>query len=150
MNKNLVSAASLVKSMALILFGMIISIIFLLHWAKIHQSDSDPKNISYILWQLGDNPNMNLDHAMTAMVGDSWAARNLRGMTTQELRKRFGYLLDVQQVRPYDQYCYATAESVGQFGTHARGRAVLFLRDSDWMVILDQDRAIDLVLCKGL
>jgi hypothetical protein len=29
------------------------------------------------------------------------------------------------------------------------GKEVEFLRDSDWMVILDKGKAVDLILCKG-
>jgi hypothetical protein len=55
----------------------------------------------------------------------------------------------LSEARPYDQLCSTQEGAVGERGVHAAGKQVLYRRDSDWMVIMDQGRAVDLVLCKG-
>lgn len=62
---------------------------------------------------------------------------------------RFGYVLKPEQARPYLRLCHMQPGAVGQLGVQAQGKQVLFLRDTDWMAILDSGRVVDLVLCKG-
>ena len=54
---------------------------FVLVWTLAYPSESDPKNIKYVLWKIDLYP-MNLDNAMGTMIGDpgrrSWLWVNLR------------------------------------------------------------------------
>jgi hypothetical protein len=93
---------------------------------------------------------MNLDDALSGMTHDTWAVRLVQGKSKDELTKRFGKTRTLLQARPYDQFCYAASGTVGELGVPAAGHEVVFLRDSDWMVIFQNGRAVDLVLCKGL
>lgn len=73
----------------------------------------------------------------------------MSGLSSAQLKDRFGNVRTLSEARPYDQLCLNQAGTVGERGFKARGKEVLFLRDSDWMVIMDQGKAVDLVLCKG-
>jgi hypothetical protein len=92
---------------------------------------------------------MNLDHAVEAMIHDTWAVKLVKGKTKDQLTEQFGNIRTYNQARPYDQYCATSPEAVGQLGIHPKGKEVVMLRDSDWLVILDNGKAVDLVLCKG-
>jgi hypothetical protein len=120
-----------------------------IEWVKRYPTDYDPKNIEYVLWKHGMNQNMNLDHAVEAMIHDTWAVKLVKGKSKEQLAAQFGYIATYSQARPYDQLC-DTIDAVGQLGIHPDvSKEVVFLRDSDWMVILDKGKAVDLVLCKG-
>ena len=129
-------------------FGVLLSFGFFIEWVKRYPLDYDPNNIDYVLWTHGLNQNMNLDAAVGGMTHDGSAVRLVEGKSKEELKSRFGFLRALKEARPYDQLCY-TNGSFGELGIHAAGKEVVFLRDSDWMVILDKDKAVDLVLCKG-
>ena len=130
---------------------MLISYVFFIEWVKLYPQDYDPRNIEYVLWKHGLNQNMNLDHALGGMTHDTWAVRLVQGKTKeQQLTERFGTIRSYEQARPYDQYCANFPETVGELGVHAKGKEVVMLRDSDWLVILNEGKAVDLVLCKGL
>ena len=128
--------------------GVLFSYAYFIHRVKAYPDGYDPKNIDYVLWKHGLNQNMNLDNAIGAMTHDTWAVRLVQGKSVEELKHRFGFLRALKEARPYDQLCY-TNGSVGERGIPATGKEVVFLRDSDWMVILEQGKAADLVLCKG-
>jgi hypothetical protein len=115
---------------------------------KLYPEDYDPKNIHYVLWKHGLNANMNLDDAVAGMTHDTWAVNIVKGMSKEQLKSRFGYVRSYQEARPYLQLCY-TPETVGELGVHPRGKEGVFLRESDWMAILDDGKTVDLVLCKG-
>lgn len=133
----------------LIGLGVLISVGFFIQWVKRYPLDSDPKNIEYVLWKHGLNQNMNLDSAVEGMIHDTWAVKLVKGKTKEQLAERFGVIRAYDQARPYDQYCANSPETVGQLGVHSKGKENVMLRDSDWLVILDQGKAVDLVLCKG-
>jgi hypothetical protein len=130
--------------------GVLLSYVFFIEWVKLYPQDYDPKNIEYVLWKHGLNQNMNLDHALGGMTHDTWAVKLVQGKTKEQLTERFGTIRTYNQARPYDQYCANFPETVGELGVHAKGKEVVMLRDSDWLVILDKGKAVDLVLCKGL
>lgn len=115
-----------------------------------YPEDYDPKNIDYVLWKHDLNRNMNLDDALSGMTHDTWAVRLVKGKSKEELKRRFGYIRELDQARPYDQYCFRAPGTVGELGVPAAGNQAVFLRDSDWMVVLKNGEAVDLVLCKGL
>lgn len=128
--------------------GVFLTLGFFKTWMEMYPDNSDPKNIYYVLWKHGLNKNMDLDNAVGTMTHDTWAVRLVEGKSKEELKNRFGFIRTLKEARSYDQLC-STNGSVGERGIHAAGKEVVFLRDSDWMVILDNGKAVDLVLCKG-
>lgn len=138
----------IVVAFSLVALGILLSYAYFIHWVKAYPTGYDPKNIDYVLWKHGLNQNMNLDNAIGAMTHDTWAVRLVEGQSKEDLKNRFGYIRTLKEARPYDQLC-STNGSVGERGIAAAGKEVVFLRDSDWMVILDNGKAVDLVLCKG-
>jgi hypothetical protein len=134
---------------SLVGLGMLLSFAFFIHWVKQYPVGYDPGNIDYVLWKHGLNQNMNLDYAVAAMTHDVWPVRLVEGKSKDELKNRFGYIRALSEARPYDQLCYTIPETRGQLGIHPTGKEVVFLRDSDYMVILDNGKAVDLVHCKG-
>jgi len=105
-----------------------------------YPADSDPKNIKYVLWKAGAYP-MNLDTATGTMVGDAKRGKLVVGRTRQELQARFGYLLPLPDASPYLRNCYENSSR--------KGREVVFIRTSPWMVVFDGGKASELVLIKG-
>lgn len=78
----------------------------------------------------------------------------MQGLTKEQLKARFGYIRTLGEVTPYYQACYFTP------GVFTEGNAVraeiaaksedaFFLRDSPWMVVMKNGKAVELVLCKG-
>ncbi len=132
----------------LVALGVLLSYAYFILWVKQYPHGDDPKNIDYVLWKHGLNQNMNLDDAVSAMTHDVWAVRLVEGQAKDQLKHRFGIIRELKEARPYDQFC-STNGSIGERGIPAAGKEVVFLRDSDWMVILDKGKAVDLVLCKG-
>lgn len=120
----------------------------LLLWVTMYPEPSDPKNIHYVMWKHGLNHNMDLDAATAGMTHDTFSVSIVKGMTREQLKDRFGYIRSIGEAGPYLRLCY-TQNSSGQLGVKAHGKEVVFLRDDPWMVILDNGRAVDLVLCKG-
>lgn len=95
-----------------------------------------------MLWTRGLNRRMNLDAAVTAMGRDRDRDRLVMGMTQDQLIARFGYIRPPEQVSSYLQQCRDQSSA-------RRGKAAVFLRDSPWMVVMDNRKASELVLCKG-
>jgi hypothetical protein len=108
-------------------------------WIELYPSTSDPKNIEYVLWKRHLFP-LNIDTALGTMIGDASRNELVIGKTETQLRGRFGYLLPVSEVSQYLRGCYEE---------YWNGKRVVFLRDSPWMVVLEGDRATELVLIKG-
>lgn len=118
-------------------------------WLRIYPEPYDPKNLGYVLWKHGMNRHMDLDAATAGMTHDTWAVNIVKGMTKDELNARFGYIRTLPEARPYLQLCPSVNGTVGELGVKPQGKEVVFLRDDAWMVILDNGKAVDLVLCKG-
>lgn len=129
----------------LLLVGVALLFVF---WITAYPDRGDPKNIHYVLWKHGLNRNMNLDDAVGAMTHDTWAVRLVQGMTKDQLKSRFGYVRDYDEVGPYLQQC-ASPEASGELGLHPNRKDFVYRRDSWWMVIMRDGKAADLVLCKG-
>jgi hypothetical protein len=116
-------------------------------WVATYPDAGDPKNIRYVLWTHGLNKSMNLDDAVGAMTHDRWPERLVLGLSEAQLTNRFGYVKQMSEESPYYQRCYT--EYSGYRGGSAGADKAVFLRDSWWMVILKNDVAVNLVLCKG-
>lgn len=127
--------------------GVVLSFGPLVVWLGIYPDNGDPRNIYYVLWKHGLNSNMDLDNALFAMSRDVRRERQVQGLTKDQLKARFGYVRTLAEVTPYYRACYSTpagrAESGGQ------SEDAVFLRDSPWMVVMKNGRAVDLILCKG-
>jgi hypothetical protein len=128
---------------------MLLSFCVVVAWVMLYPEGYDPKNIKYVLWKHGLNVNMNLDDAVGGMTHDTWAVNIVKGMSEEQLKRRFGYVRSFDEATPYLRLCYTNPDTVGELGVRAHGKQILFLRDSWWMVILDGGKAVDLVLCKG-
>ena len=128
---------SLARTVAL---ALTIFIAVVIGWAVTYPSDSDPKNITYVLWKNGLY-GMNLDAATDAMIGDASREKLVIGRTKVQLREKFGYLSTPADVSQYLRGCYQTSAW--------KNSDALFIRNCPWMVIFDGDRATALVLIKG-
>jgi hypothetical protein len=134
--------------------GMILSLLVFRTWLGTYPDDVDPRNIYYVLWKHGLNNNMNLDSALAATSRDAWPARRVEGLTKDQLTARFGYIRTLGEVTPYYQACYVipgvfAQGSVGRAEIATKSEDAFFLRDSPWMVVMKNGKAVDLVLCKG-
>ena len=129
--------------------GVILSLLVLYTWLDTYPDDVDPKNIYYVLWKHGLNNNMNLDSALGAMSHDAWPERRVEGLTKDQLKARFGYIRTLGEVTPYYQACYFTPGNAGRAEIAAKSEDAFFLRDSPWMVVMKNGKAVNLVLCKG-
>jgi hypothetical protein len=129
----------------LVALGMALSFAIFVAWVELYPEDVDPKNIEYVLWTHGMNQNMNLEHAIAGMTHDKQPERLVRGLTKEQLIRRFGYLHRADEV-PQFSGCHPF---VGLLGISTQGKDVIFLRDGPWMAILDDGKAVDLALCKG-
>jgi hypothetical protein len=128
------SLARTVASALMFLIAVVIG------WAAIYPSDSDPKNIKYVLWKNGLY-GMNLDTATGTMIGDGNREKLVLGKTRAQLREKFGYLSKPADVSQYLRGCYQT--SAWKDGD------ALFIRNGPWMVVFHGDKATELVLIKG-
>lgn len=134
--------------------GAILSLLMFYTWLETYPDDVDPKNIYYVLWKHGLNNNMNLDSALAAMSHDVWPVRRVKGLTKNQLKARFGYMRTLGEVTPYYKACCFTPGvfTLGNLGSAeiaAKNEDAFFLRDSPWMVVMKNGKAVDLVLCKG-
>jgi hypothetical protein len=112
--------------------------LFLGLWS-LQYRDGDPKSIAYIGWEANLLP-MEPLKALSIMTHGPNSDRLVLGKTKPQLQQRFGYVLTADQVGPYlRNYCAASRP----------GANVLFLNSSNFMVVMNNKRAVELVLCKG-
>lgn len=83
------------------------------------------------------------------MSHDVWPARHVQGLTKDQLKARFGYIRTLEEVTPYYRACHSIPGSPGRAETEGRSEDAVFLRDSPWMVVMKNGKAVDLILCKG-
>jgi len=123
----------LVATVLLIMSGLAL-------WHAIHPEPSDPKGPRYQGWKLGIYP-LDPDIALDAMIADPHRDKLVMGKTKGELAKRFGYVTSIGEASKHVQLCYADS--------HLRGKPALVLRDSWWVIAMEDGRAIDMVYEKG-
>jgi hypothetical protein len=109
-------------------------------WQATYPSESDPKNIKYVLWKHGLLA-MNLDVATGTMIGDPGREKLIVGKTKLQLQQKFGYLPPPAEASSYLRGCYENSTWKNQ--------DVLFIRKSPWMIVFDGEKAKELVLVKG-
>ena len=108
-------------------------------WATTYPSESDAKNIRYVLWKNGLY-GMNFDTATGTMIGDGRREKLVIGRTKAQLQEKFGYLSTPAGLSQYLRVCYQTSAW--------KDRDALFIRNSPWLVVFDGERAAELVLMK--
>lgn len=107
-------------------------------WAAMFHDQSDAKDLRYIAWKLHLLP-IDPHRLLETMHHDNPFPFTL-GKTRPELEHTFGFVRTKDQVRPYlVDYCAASRP----------GQDVLFLNDSDWMVVMEDGKATYLLYCKG-
>ncbi|MGC1383321.1 MAG: hypothetical protein WA823_06065 [Candidatus Acidiferrales bacterium] len=94
----------------------------------------------YVFWKAGLYK-MSLNEATSIMVGDRYRDGLVLGKTKAQLQERFGPLVPLANASPYLRACYENSAR--------KGKDVLFIAHSSWMVVFDGDKAVDLVLVKG-
>jgi len=109
-------------------------------WALTYPSSGDPRNMQYVLWKAGLYK-VSLEQATTAMIGDRNRNKLVLNKTKEDLRDKFGSLLSPADASPYLRGCYENSSW--------KDKGVLFIGQSPWMVVFDDDRATNLVLIKG-
>lgn len=128
------------RLMRIVIIFFALFLIFVGGWSLMYPSSSDPKNIKYVLWKAGFYK-ANLDDATGAMVGDPDRDKLVVGKTRAELRDRFGLLRSPAEASPYLRGCYENSPW--------NKRDVVFIGQSLRMVVLDGDKATNMVLIKG-
>src|SRR5215467_4397640 len=107
----------LARAFTLLLVFLIAAVVV---WALAYPSESDPKNIKYVLWKHNLYP-MNLDTAVGTMISDIGREKLVVGKSKMQLQRKFGYLKSPYDAHPYMKSCY--------FESPWKGQDVLLLRD---------------------
>lgn len=127
------------KRLILISSGIAVALVmFFGGWVLMYPSP-DPKNIKYVLWK-ADLYKLNVGEAAGTMVGDRNPDKLVVGKTKEQLRDKFGSLLPASSASSLLQDCYHNSDW--------KNRDVLFIGHSWWMVVLNGDKATNLVLMK--
>ena len=108
-------------------------------WALLYSDQRDPKNLRYSCWKV-NICSMDLDKAVNAVVKDPDRMDLIRGKTVAQLAKKFGYVTTVEHSSPYLQWAYENS---------FKGEDVVFLRNTELMIIFENGRAVDVVYVKG-
>lgn len=77
------------------------------------------------------------------MIGDSNREGLVIGKSRSQLEQKFGYLTPIEKASPYDQSVWRS------LSIDTRNNEVVVLRDSTWLVVFSNGRAVQLVLVKG-
>ena len=120
---------------------ILVLLFFTSAWFATYPSASDPKSIQYLLWKNGPF-HITLSEASSAMIGDPKRDNLVIGKTRQEIEARFGRLLNPDEVAPYFRDYYLSNEIW-------RHKQAAFIKDSNWMILFDHDRATGVILVKG-
>jgi hypothetical protein len=94
----------------------------------------------YLLWKTGLS-SMDIDRATNTMIGDPARDSIVVGKSKAQLQKRFGYLVAPTNASQYLRSCFQDSPW--------KDKDALFIRDSPWVVMFDNDRVTQLVLIKG-
>jgi len=97
-------------------------------------------SVRYWAWKHG-LVKMDLDRALDEMVNDPGRDSIVLGKTEAELRAKFEFTLPVEQASPYVQYCYKNSQ-------YTKSQVVM-LRHSNWMVLMRDGKAAELLRVSG-
>ena len=118
---------------------VIVAISGLLGWQFLIVGPGDPKDLRYQAWKLGVYP-LHVDDALGIMIEDPHRDSVVIGKTKAQIASRFGFVSSTPG-NDYVRYCYDNSPY--------RSMPVLFIRRSDWMVLMKDGKADGLVLAKG-
>lgn len=108
-------------------------------WEGLYYGPYEHKDLRYQCWKHGLYP-LRIDGALETMVVDPRRDTLVLGKTKEQLESKFGYVSSIG-ANSYVNYCYNNSPY--------RGSSALIIRDSNWMVVMKDGRAINLVLAKG-
>jgi len=97
-------------------------------------------SVRYWAWKHG-LAKMDLDQAVIEMVNDPGRDSIVVGKTEPELQTKFGFTLPVDQASSYVQYCYKNSPYTTSH--------VFMLRHSNWMVLMRDGKAAQLLRVSG-
>ena len=119
--------------------ALIVNVLGLAGWQFLIVGPGDPRDLRYQAWKLGVYP-LRIDDALGTMIGDPHRDSVVIGKTKEQLVSRFGFVSSTPG-NDYIRYCYDNSPY--------RGKSVLFIRNSNWMVLMKDGVADVLVLAKG-
>ena len=106
----------------------------------LRRDPTEATSVHYWAWKHG-LVQMDLDRALDEMVNDPGRESLVLGKTEPELRAEFGFTLPVEQASPYVQYCYENSQYTKDH--------VVMLRHSNWMVLMRDNKAAQLIRVSG-
>lgn len=130
---------ALLRTLRWLVAAAVIVVVGIAGWQLVVVGADDPRDLRYQAWKLGLYP-LKLDAALNIMINDSHRDALVVGKTNEELDRRFGSVSPVPG-NTYVKYCYENSPH--------RGTSVLFIRNSNWMVLMKDRIADGLVLAKG-
>ncbi len=108
-------------------------------WVSLYGGYYDPKNLAYVLWK-HDLWKIDTNRALSIMTHDRDPASLVIGKSKEQVHKKFGPLIPLNEASAYVQTCAATELAAGNS---------MMLGKSEWLVTFSGDRAIKLSLVKG-
>lgn len=115
-------------------------VIVLLAVVFLPRDPTEATSVRYWAWKHG-LVQMDLDRALNEMVNDPGRDSIVVGKTEPELRAKFGFTLPVDQASSYVQYCYKNSPYTTSH--------VFMLRHSNWMVLMRDGKAAQLLRVSG-
>ena len=128
------------KFLRFIVDGILLVLLAVLGWESLYYGPYDHKDLRYQCWKLGLFP-LKIDDALETMVVDPRRDTLVLGKTKEQLVREFGYVSSIGDSNSYMKYCYDNSP-------YPLG-SVLVIRNSNWMVVMKDGQAINLVLAKG-
>ena len=130
---------TLLRTLRWLVAATVIIVVGVAGWQFVVVGADDPRDLRYQAWKVGLYP-LRIDAALNAMINDSHRDSLVVGKTSEELDRRFGSVSPVPG-NTYVKYCYENSPY--------RGTSVLFIRNSNWMVLMKDGVADGLLLAKG-
>jgi hypothetical protein len=130
---------SLPRSPRSLVVALIVAALGVLAWQFLVVGPGDPRDLRYQAWKLCAYP-LRIDDALGFMIRDPHRERVVIGKSREQLVRRFGFVSSTPG-NAYVTYCYDNSPF--------RGESVLFIRNSNWMVLMKDGVADGLVLAKG-
>jgi hypothetical protein len=133
------TSRSVPRSLKWFAAALIVTVSGLAGWQFLIVGPGDPRDLRYEAWKLGVYP-LRIDYAVGMMIEDPRRDSVVIGKTKEQLVSRFGFVSSTPG-NDYVRYCYDNSPY--------RGKSLLFIRNSNWMVLMKDGVANGLVLAKG-
>jgi len=130
---------SLLRSIKWFVAAVVATVFGLAGWQFLLVGSHDPRDLRYQGWKLGVYP-LRIDDALETMIEDQQRDSLVIGKTKEQLASKFGFV-SATPGNDYAKYCYNNSQY--------REKSVRFIRDSNWMVLMNEGKANGLVLAKG-